>query len=101
MSDKRYRKSIGGGNSKEFLVPDDMTAITCTHHDREVYAFGLCQSCYTIMWNKRNPEKYKQKLFRGVLRKYGLTPEDFQKLLDAQKGVCAICKQSTNGGSRS
>jgi hypothetical protein len=28
---------------------------------------------------------------RGLLKKYGLTPESYTNLLEKQKGVCAIC----------
>jgi len=40
----------------------------------------LCKTC----WAVKSEKKY-------FLSEYGLTPEDYQKLLDAQDGVCAIC----------
>lgn len=52
-------------------------------------------------WRKKNPERFRAVERRGELRerdrrrwlnaKYGLTPEDFRRLLDAQRGACAIC----------
>jgi hypothetical protein len=33
----------------------------------------------------------------NTLHKYGLSRLDFDKLLEAQGGVCAICKQRPNG----
>lgn len=35
-----------------------------------------------------------------LVRKYGLTLEQYQELLDSQGGVCAICKEVPQGKSR-
>lgn len=40
---------------------------------------------------KNNPEKYKIKDRNGQLKKYGLIPSDFDKMMELQKGLCAIC----------
>jgi len=40
---------------------------------------------------KKNPEKYKIKDRESQLKKYGLTLSDFNKKIELQKGVCAIC----------
>lgn len=42
-------------------------------------------------WNRENPEKIRAKSLRIHLRTFGLTPEMFQEMLDAQGGGCAIC----------
>lgn len=33
----------------------------------------------------------------ATLAKYGLTPDDFKRILDSQGGVCAICGKVPNG----
>lgn len=46
-------------------------------------------------WRKRYPEKAKvlaqKQAFSRKLRKYGLTPETFQVMIQDQDGKCAIC----------
>ena len=46
-------------------------------------------------WYANNPDKAKQKAKRIHLRRFGITIEDYFKILEAQNGVCAIC-----GGSQ-
>ena len=41
-----------------------------------------------------NKERYRERNRRARFAKYGLTPEQFQDLLDAQGGGCAICTAS-------
>lgn len=44
-------------------------------------------------WKKRNPEKW-QRMRRGYVlkREFGISLHDFEKMLEAQGNVCAICK---------
>ena len=41
----------------------------------------------------RSTEKGKLAKRRNVLRKYGLTLEEYQNKWNSQQGVCAVCKQ--------
>lgn len=43
-------------------------------------------------WRERNPDKARQACRRNNLRKYGLTPEDYDLMLTAQGAACAICR---------
>lgn len=73
-----------------------------------------CRNKNTYNWNKNNPEKvkqanlsYKQKRkeyyadpnrmlkYRNadIKRRFGLTHDQYEEMLDSQKGVCAICKK--------
>jgi hypothetical protein len=41
--------------------------------------------------NKGGKEQQKARSFKNNLKKYNITPEDYQRLLEKQNGVCAIC----------
>lgn len=44
------------------------------------------------LWNQRNPERTKEMLTRARLRRnFGITLEQYNTLLEQQKGKCAIC----------
>jgi hypothetical protein len=58
-------------------------------------------------WQQANPEKYAEQRRRAresgrkaatdrrshLKRKYGITPEDYDRMLEAQGGVCGICER--------
>lgn len=54
-------------------------------------------------WNKHNrkrladPEYVKRKNDERILRMYGITRDGYDQMLEAQGGVCAICKGPRNG----
>lgn len=49
-------------------------------------------------WRKNNENKYKLSLRRVNLKgKYGLTIEDYVRLLEKQGGKCALCGRSGTG----
>jgi len=53
-----------------------------------------CQRQYRAEWLNRPGARDRQRWhrFRALLAQYGLQPVDYMRLLDAQNGVCAICK---------
>ena len=66
-----------------------------THHSRRYCS----DACRQSAWRSRNmtPETYR----RADLKKnYGITPEDYDEMLEAQSGVCAICEQNCGSGRR-
>ena len=48
-------------------------------------------------WRAANPEKLRLKVLKTNLRRYGLTPDDFEARVTAQGGVCAICLKPPKG----
>lgn len=53
--------------------------------------YSICKTCKRKAerdW--RTPEKTKQ---YNLKKDFDMTPEDYKKMLDKQKGVCAICNQ--------
>lgn len=51
-------------------------------------------------WRRKNPEKMREYRRKDKLKTFGLTPEEYDKLLEAQNGVCAICRGSCTTGKR-
>jgi len=45
-------------------------------------------------YRKRNWQKIREKQYlRSLWKKYGLLPEEYRRLLQRQKGKCAVCKK--------
>jgi len=69
------------------------------HPDQEHMAHGECRVCYAARYYRENRERYRalnraweqRNRGRSRLRRYGMTPEQYARLLAAQNGVCAIC----------
>ena len=57
----------------------------------KTYRQNDCKDCHRIRvreWSHKNPEKAREREF---IRRYGITIDDYNHLLIAQKGMCAIC----------
>lgn len=46
---------------------------------------------YQRAWRARNPDRSPAYGRKFQLKKYGLRPEDYSRMFEAQMGLCAIC----------
>ena len=81
---------------------------TC-HPKRKHYAHGLCEPCYKTKRRRENPRdqerhKLESRKYSSAnketktsterkqhLKSYGLTPDDFDRMIEDQDGKCLIC----------
>lgn len=68
----------------------------------EVFYYTRCRSCHTGVtgtWSKENIEirreitRRSQKRWHYQAVKYGITPQDYENMVAAQSGLCAICNK--------
>jgi len=45
------------------------------------------------IWIEKNPEKKKRTQLKYRLKKYGITPKEYQNIFKRQNGKCALCKK--------
>jgi len=73
------------------------------HPDRRHKARGLCLQCYRKEPDVKtyNDEYSKQNRFRDQLKhKYNITPDDYERMVKEQNGLCAICKNPPRGKTK-
>ena len=64
-----------------------------------IKARGLCNACRNKEWYYENPDRARNYM---LLRRHGITLDEYQVRLDEQKGVCAICyREETDIGNNS
>lgn len=83
------------------IIPEERICINCKiiKLHTEFYRFpqhvdGLRHTCIACMREydkKRYKKKNKQAHINQLMKWYGLTLEDYEKLYEKQKGKCAIC----------
>ena len=50
-----------------------------------------CQRDVNLRWQQANPASRKHGRSTQLMIKYGLTPQRYNEMLEAQRGCCAIC----------
>ncbi len=64
-----------------------------------------CKPCWyqnevSILNGEKRPHKLRLRRNAHLLKKYGITADEFDKRLESQKGVCAICKKQNKSKIR-
>lgn len=80
------RKEHAGGFCRECYNAGDRAKRAICHPDRLHVAGGLCRKCYNDL-----PERKARSVKARRLKKYGLTDQQYEMILQTQGWVCAIC----------
>ena len=82
------------------------------HPDRPAYAKGQCAPCYETEklvarqanWDEARWARFRaqanRRAARYEFRQFGITEEDYDRMLAEQDGLCAICRQPEPEGRR-
>lgn len=58
---------------------------------------GICKKCSAlaaVYYRQKYPHRLKASHLKHRLKRFGLTPEQYDKLLLAQMGACAVCSRT-------
>lgn len=71
--------------------------------DNKGYRCKECDDLAKKKWTENNPERaYESMRGRNLKARFGISLEDYKKMLSSQNGECAICgtKENNTGGAR-
>jgi hypothetical protein len=71
----------------------------CDCGNKAIYTKGLCRTCYDRERN-RIPEVQERRFNWKLKKSFGITREDYDRVLQEQDNVCAICKKPDPRGQR-
>lgn len=96
---QQYRTVLRGG-----IEAKPYAQIPTCHPERKHHVHGLCYECWVVSDKRKiqyrakvSDPVYKEQLrhqqrTNKLKRHYGITPEEYERLLQTQNGVCALCQ---------
>lgn len=97
---------ITRAEAKEQGLTHYFTGIPCRHgHLSLRYTQGAsCTTCHSIgskRYARENPQKVKSMIReRNLQNLYGISTDEYQDMLERQGGVCLVCLEECNRGTR-
>lgn len=80
------------------------------HPDRPHSALGLCTSCYEKQrtrdkeaakrWKLAHPDRIATYERRRTAKRYGITPKEYDRMCETQKGRCLLCREAPKSNRR-
>ena len=105
------RKNVSKGRCSncydKFRRPKKPKKLPTCGHDGPIWGHGLCRPCYekvnkekisscTKAYRSIHKDKYKTLAHGYNVKRFGMTTEEYDKMLKSQNGLCALCgKQET------
>jgi len=88
----KYVEDVGERQSKDYCIrrKDDSKGYGKDNFKWVKKVDNQTRAEYAKEWRAKNPDKVKNVLLR---RKYGITLIDYNRMFEAQNGVCKICKK--------
>lgn len=82
---------------KRWKMKNPEKRLACEKKYRAALPAGVLRARYD-RWAAKNPERVLFLSRKSLLkRKYGMTPDDFDRMVVGQSGVCALCKRVPTG----
>lgn len=94
-----YRTEKRCSRCKEVKPIGEFTKDKSCKDGKRVYC-RLCWNEYKREWIKEHPKQHREtRRKRQLMSKYGITPTDYNDLLQSQNNVCAVCGQPCPTGN--
>jgi len=98
MNEQKRRQQVDGkwccGKCKQYQLPENFGKISHSWN-------GLDTVCKFCRSDKRKTKEERENIWNFCLvKRYGVTKEDYYKLLEEQNNVCAICHKADISGRK-
>lgn len=93
---ERTRSIVNGKKQCTKCLQTKAVAEFSPSHATKNWLYPWCKSCAAAAqgeMRRKHPERFAERDRKKRLRYFGITVDDYDKLLDQQKGRCCLCKK--------